>query len=140
MLLDQSLWVKCCSHLGPLLMGFHQGSLPPLGSKPRVKGLYVHLSLQCLVGCWLCLIGSLSEEHRVKSLWWCEKHHLVLVGVGPLQLEEVGQLEEKEFCLWEQVGGFPLVAHRQVERVQVLKEEVEILVKGGLVHPAEEEI
>lgn len=52
--------------------------------------------------------------------------------VGPLQREEAGQLEEKEWCLWEQLrqeGGFPLAIQWKEEKVLALQEEVEILVK-----------
>lgn len=68
MVLDKSLWVKCCSHWGSLLMESRQGFSCPLGSEPRAEGLCVHLSLQWMVGCWLSLIGSPSEEHMAKSL------------------------------------------------------------------------
>ncbi len=130
--LDQSLWVKRCFHLGPLLVWSPQGSSCPLGSEPKVEGLWVHLSLQWLAGCWLSLIGSLSEEHMAKSLFWSERDHLVSVVVGPLQPEEAGQLEEKEWCLWEQVGqegGYPLATQWEEENVLAQQEEVEILVK-----------
>lgn len=134
MFLDKSLWVKCCSHWVPLLMESRQGFSFPLGSEPRAEGLCVHLSLQWLVDCWLSLIASLSEEHMAKSLYWAEKDHPVSVGAGPLLPEEAGQLEEKEWCLWEQVGqvgGFPFVTRWKVEKVPALQEEVEILVKEG---------
>lgn len=77
-------------------MGFPLGSSCPPGLEPRVGGLYVHLSLQQLVGYWLSLLASPLEEHVVKNLWGSGKDHLKLVEVEPLQLEEVGQLEEKE--------------------------------------------
>lgn len=68
-LLDQSLWVKRCSHLRPLLVWSPQDSSCPPGSELKVERLCIHLSLQWLVGCWLSLIGSLSEEHMAKSLY-----------------------------------------------------------------------
>lgn len=67
-----------------------------------------------------------------QSLFWSEKDHLVSVVVGPLLLEEGGQLEEKEWCLSEQVGqvgGYPLATQLKEEKVLALQEEVEILVK-----------
>lgn len=68
-LLDQSLWVKRCSHLRPLLVWSPQDSSCPPGSELKVEGLCIQLSLQWLAGCWLSLIGSLSEEHMAKSLF-----------------------------------------------------------------------